>query len=189
MSYENAPATTILATHCACCARPLLDAKSVEIGMGPTCRKKHGFDRPDLDIELSSLTIPVPAEVSADTVRTIANKVVHRIALAVSSNDLHPIKLAGYLTLLRNIGFSTLAGKLAKAACKVKIEETDSVLIVKSAFSQEFVQASRSIPGRRWDGINKVNTFPLSSKPQLFAALRQCYAGTVGEGSKGFFAL
>lgn len=41
--YENAPAAAMLATHC-CCGRPLLDAVSVEAGIGPDCRKKHGFD-------------------------------------------------------------------------------------------------------------------------------------------------
>lgn len=44
MSYEAAPATRMLATHCAACARPLVDAKSVETGMGPDCRKRHGFN-------------------------------------------------------------------------------------------------------------------------------------------------
>lgn len=43
MGYENAPATKLLATHCCCCARPLVDAKSVELGIGPECRKRHGF--------------------------------------------------------------------------------------------------------------------------------------------------
>jgi hypothetical protein len=44
MSYENAPATEMLATHCAICSRPLLDAVSVEIGIGPVCRQRHGYD-------------------------------------------------------------------------------------------------------------------------------------------------
>jgi hypothetical protein len=43
MSYESAPATKLLATHCACCSRPLVDAVSVETGIGPDCRKKHGY--------------------------------------------------------------------------------------------------------------------------------------------------
>lgn len=47
MSYESAPATILLATRCACCGRELLDAESVEKGMGPTCRRKHGFTKAD----------------------------------------------------------------------------------------------------------------------------------------------
>lgn len=44
MSYENAPQTKLLATDCAVCSRPLCDAKSVELGIGPECRKKYGFE-------------------------------------------------------------------------------------------------------------------------------------------------
>lgn len=47
MTYEAAPATKMLAVDCACCRKELLDAKSVELGMGPVCRKKHGFDKAD----------------------------------------------------------------------------------------------------------------------------------------------
>ena len=43
-SYETAPATRMLATQCAVCARPLLDAVSVETGIGPHCRAKYGFN-------------------------------------------------------------------------------------------------------------------------------------------------
>ena len=63
-NYENAPATRLLATHCACCARPLVDAKSVETGMCPVCRKKHGFN-----IDCS------------ESIRLQANKIVYQIAL------------------------------------------------------------------------------------------------------------
>ena len=43
MSYENAPATQLIATHCACCGRPLVDAASVERGVGPECARKYGY--------------------------------------------------------------------------------------------------------------------------------------------------
>lgn len=49
MGYENAPATKLLATHCCCCARPLVDAKSVELGIGPECRKRHGFTEAEVE--------------------------------------------------------------------------------------------------------------------------------------------
>lgn len=41
MSYENAKATILLASHCCVCGRPLADAKSVELGIGPVCRQKY----------------------------------------------------------------------------------------------------------------------------------------------------
>lgn len=44
MGYEAARSTILLATHCLLCGRPLRDAKSVEIGIGPVCRNKAGYD-------------------------------------------------------------------------------------------------------------------------------------------------
>lgn len=51
-TYENAPATRMLATHCAVCSRPLVDAASVEAGMGPDCRDRHGYDDP-VDVRMT----------------------------------------------------------------------------------------------------------------------------------------
>lgn len=42
--YENAPATKFVATHCVCCGKALVDAPSLETGMGPVCRKKYGYN-------------------------------------------------------------------------------------------------------------------------------------------------
>ena len=41
MSYLNAKSTQLLASHCFVCGRALCDAKSVELGIGPVCRKKY----------------------------------------------------------------------------------------------------------------------------------------------------
>ncbi len=43
MDYHDAPATKLMKVTCAICGEALLDAKSVEYGMGPHCRSKHGF--------------------------------------------------------------------------------------------------------------------------------------------------
>ena len=156
--------------------------------MGPTCRKKHGFDSPD--VEIGNLeTLLIPSEVQGETTRQVANKIVYRIAIGVSHKDLHPIKLANYLTLLDKIGFQRLASNLAKNAVKVKITAEAESLIVDSDYNESFVSRCRSIPGRRWNHEKKVNTFPVSSKAQLFTVLRECYAGSIGVGPKGFFAL
>ena len=54
MSYENAPATELLSTRCVACARPLLDAASVEAGMGPICRKKYGYSAIPEDVRIEA---------------------------------------------------------------------------------------------------------------------------------------
>lgn len=62
MSYETAKATRLLATNCLCCSRPLLDAQSVEAGIGPHCRKKYGYKKID------------------ESVRKAANILIHEAA-------------------------------------------------------------------------------------------------------------
>lgn len=39
----------------------------------------------------------------------------------------------------------------------------DNVIILKTEYNKQLVEDSRNIPGRRWDGEMKVNTFPFSS--------------------------
>jgi len=71
MSYETAPATILLATRCCVCNRPLVDAVSVELGIGPDCREKYGYN---VDVEPEA--------------REAANKLVHRVACGALSGRL-----------------------------------------------------------------------------------------------------
>lgn len=90
--YTAAPATALLATHCLACGRPLLDAVSVEKGMGPVCRKKF-LGEDDDEIGLT---------------RDVANKIVK--AMAVPGTQAHVILASA--TDLDALGFSTLAQRL-----------------------------------------------------------------------------
>jgi len=91
MGYEDATATKIMATHCCACGKPLVDAKSVETGMGPICRSKYGYD----------LEVP-------ERVRELANKIVHRLACDVSHGT---VSLESMLAAsqLRDLGFPKIA--------------------------------------------------------------------------------
>jgi hypothetical protein len=170
MTYENAPATKMLATDCACCARPLVDSKSVEIGMGPTCRKKHG-----LEIACS------------DEVRAQANKIVHKIACDRSTGiNLSTLQAVAEV---RALGFNKLADVLTDRLADVKITVEGATLYVAAPYSEAATEAFRKVPGRRWDKDRKVNTCPLASKGALFAMLQACYAGKLGIGPKGPFTL
>ena len=42
--YQQAPATTMLNTKCAACGRALVDAASVQAGLGPHCRKAYLYE-------------------------------------------------------------------------------------------------------------------------------------------------
>lgn len=158
MSYENAPATKLLATHCAICARPLVDAQSVELGIGPDCRKRHGYN----------------VKVSPEA-RTEANQLVHEVA--VTRQD--PAVLAKALPRLRALGFEKLADVLTDRCAAVRVSEFGGLLSIATPFNEAAVAAIKSIPGRRWDGEKKVWTFPVTSRQQTWDMLRTHFAGAL----------
>lgn len=169
-NYENAPATLLLATHCAACARPLVDAVSVEAGMGPDCRKKY-----------------MKAETSPEN-REKANKLVHDIAMAISlKND--TVYAASKIAEVRALGFEKLADKLTKENVGIVIERENDTIVVKAPFSENALAYSRSIPGRRWDAQRKVTVFPARNQDLVRDMLRACYPGANALGPKGFFVI
>lgn len=167
MSYENAPATHMLATHCAVCSRPLVDAASVEAGMGPDCRDRHGYNDP-----------------VAEAARPEANKLVHDIALGVGLPE-----LIAALARLRALGLGRLAGIIEARRADIKVEEHGNLLHVSTPFSEDAIGAWRTVPGRRWDKALKVNVVPAAQKVALWALFKRCYPGTLGVGPRGLFAV
>lgn len=171
--YENAPATRMLATACACCARPLVDAKSVETGMGPYCRRKHGYE----------------ADVT-DAARKEGNAIVHAIA---SAPDMTREALAGAVARLRALGFETLASVITTRRMgkpEIEITETaDGRIAVRTPFNPEALPAWRSISGRQWVGPEKVNTVPQSARARVWSLLKTFHAGLAGVGPRGPFVV
>jgi len=171
MSYENAPQTSMLATYCLMCKRPLCDAKSVETGLGPVCRDKIGYTS--------------ESETITEEERRTANQLVHKIALSDDANE--KVKC---IDTLDRIGLAGVAKAIRKAIVVVKITATaGSRYAVKVPYDAFVVEAMRSIPGRRWDNDAKVTLFPTSSKTQLWELLRLYYSGRIGSGPKGLFVI
>ncbi len=182
--YENSPACLLLATHCACCGRALVDAKSVETGVGPECRKRHGYATaegcPDWVVALSALASAAEADARLgeaaykvvgmmDDTRKAANLVMHRIAAAQSGPGV------GHLvTALRALGFRKMAERTADrlGSVLVEVDTATGALAVFAPYSEEFTAAMRGVPGRRWDREAKANVVPASSRSQLWGALR-----------------
>lgn len=183
MSYENAPATTLLATSCACCGRPLVDSVSVETGVGPDCRKKYGYGmaqgEPDWAAFELGLGWPVP-EADRDP-RVLANRLVHRIAIGFSS----PAALAAHVSAVRALGFHKLAGKLADRAASVSVAYDGDMLVVRSPFSPNFLDYVRPIKGSRWEKSSKTWRFPVAEKRPVWAAICRAFAGQMAEVPAG----
>lgn len=177
--YESAPGTKLLATHCAICARPLLDAVSVERGIGPDCAEKWGY------------WDGAPEDSRA---RQEANQYVYSIALEASGvRPFDPQAFADRVAMLRILGFDKLAGRLEERVVKVDVStDADSRIAVKTPYNQGFVERVKQLRGRKWDPERKVWTVPASDpnvKVILHTLLKAYYPGVVARGSKGLFVI
>jgi Family of unknown function (DUF6011) len=190
MSYMNAPATNMLATNCACCSLPLVDAVSVETGVGPECRRKHGFAKPDTEVGYTAACtlvseVPEAAEILAGTttVRELVNRLVYRIA-----RDQSGPHVITWTNAVRALGYAKLAARIAKRLAEVEIDTDGAVYVVRARrFSDEHLAAMRSVPGRRRDRESGCDRVPLSSRRALFDALTKAHPGRVARGPKGLF--
>lgn len=91
MGYETAEATVLLETSCVCCGRPLLDTLSVECGVGPVCREKHGYN---ID--------------AAPGAREEGNRLVCEAALSTTTAD----RVVEIAARIRELGFDVLSAKI-----------------------------------------------------------------------------
>jgi hypothetical protein len=185
MSYENAPATQMLATRCACCGRPLVDAISVETGVGPECRKRHGYNdaqgEPDWSAAMQVLDgfVAVADVNPALTPRAAVNVLVHAVACTGSLDVGFDARVAA----VRALGFTTLADKLVEHAVgKVEVHAAGDRLAVTTPYNEAFVAALKLARcGARWDRPSKVWTVPAdpAARRALWGALRAHYAGAL----------
>jgi hypothetical protein len=214
-NYVNAAATKLLATHCACCGKPLVDADSVQAGVGPDCRAMHGRDvqtcTPDWTAARTILAnfgseLGAPESLitdeSAATAHRVANVLVHRFAANFKTARWIP-------DALHALGYDKLGARCAKRA-RVKLgavtapvagevriasrtdrwtfkgkEYSREVLAVTSPRDERFIAAVRALPGRRWDADAKVWTVPADQLTALWAAVRGCFAGLPLVSAKG----
>jgi hypothetical protein len=176
MSYEDARATKMLATHCVCCGRLLVDATSVELGIGPECRKGDDGGIPD-------------------AVRVEANGLVYAAALAADQGRVgEVVQIAGKI---RELGLDTLASKVgrrfksAERKASIVIDVVGDCFSVKTPFRRgdkdAFIAAWRKIPGRRYQAGR--NLIPVAQKAALWALLREFFGGKYGKGPKGTFRI
>jgi hypothetical protein len=161
----------MLATHCAVCARPLVDAKSVELGIGPDCRRKYGYDL-----------------ACTDEARSEANRLVYRIAA-----DQSGAQVAADCDALVALGFEKLAARIRDRVVAITIEESVSerglpVLLVKAPYSETALGAWRQVR-TYWHGASKRHAVDAGMRRNLFDLLKTYYPGAIGMGPKGSFVV
>lgn len=111
-------------SECCICSRPLRDAQSVEIGIGPICRKNYGYDNtPATDPNLVSIIGHLTyAKIDADVMKyVLANKgsvrMMANILIAYCTHLMglkQGAKILDITPAIRELGFDTLASKLEK---------------------------------------------------------------------------
>ncbi len=157
MSYADAPAAALVATHCALCGRPLLDAPSVECGMGPTCRARVLRD--------------APTEHRAEV-----NAIVARIAADTSAADVPAL-----VARVAAFGYTALAERLTERLAEgraVTVRAEGDAYAVTAPYSEAFGAALRELaPARRWDRDAKVWRVPAAAKRGLWLALVRAFPG------------
>ena len=122
MDYTAAPATALVATHCVLCGRPLVDAPSVECGMGPTCRERALVGAPD-------------------AARAEVNALVHRIAAAPDAADVPSL-----VAQIAAHGYATLAARLTERLAEgraVTVRAEGDAYAVTAPYSEAFGAALR----------------------------------------------
>lgn len=152
MSYTNAPATRLLATHCAICGRALVDADSVSQGVGPECRKYINKTIYEASIAVSEGNVQKVIE-CAENLSEMGCEV---LAAKV---------LKGYEKSIKD--------------AKIIISVKDDNISLKTPYRRknqfEFIQDLRNINGRIYDRVNNLNIFPYSEKVAVWNFLKKWF--------------
>jgi len=154
--------------RCAVCARSLSDAASVELGIGPVCRKHGGYD-------LQSIV---------ESLRPLANAAVRAIA-----RDLSPAGVLPLLHILRSLGFDKLEARISQRLAAVTIlpeegSNGERYTVTHRADSATH-QAFSAIPGRMPGAKKGSHSIPVSEKATICAVLHQHLEGQLLLGCKG----
>lgn len=173
--YESAPATMMLATNCACCARPLVDAQSVETGVGPICREKY-----------------LVADKVSPEARAEGNKLVHRIATLQKGTE-----VIQAVARLKELGFVHVVERINKRIKKrkpvVQLSYQHERLYMKANVPGQlwnvWLISMRNIPGMRYEGKGVGNSFPMDQKRSVYNLLQRFFSGRKAVGPKGEFVI
>lgn len=161
----------MLATNCAVCRLALRDSLSVELGIGPDCRKKYSFN----------------TDVTPEA-RARANELILKIALGL--DDLATIMVAA--DELLELGFQRLHEVLIKRNAKITVTEAEGRLLVKTPYNEDAAYQLR-----RLGGVPKYSSndrflgysIPMAQANRAWTVMRQLFVGLMGIGPKGVFVV
>lgn len=191
-----------VASHCCVCGLQLVDATSIEFGIGPVCRRKYNYEDAyvitpeirDAVSEYAALHLPLELAERLDRAcenddsRKAANLVVY---FASAEQGEAAVKAAW---VLNKLGYTLLATRISERLCEIEIKRTaGGMLAVRTPFNPAFLAALKAkyIVGRRWDADLKMWVMPdtFEAFQILDLALRTAYKGALAVGPNGVFSL
>lgn len=189
-AFTSTTVETLVAERCACCARVLKDAQSVERGIGPDCFQKY-YDKcsGNADFRRSvglatdcAMLDRIAAMLNREDARGACNVILHAIACQWE----HPDNMTR-IELVRALGFDKLALRLEERlygdrGLVTVTPANDNMLAVRvEDLTREqfaaFSAAMRAIPSRRWDTVTMTNRVAADDRLPLWRALRETLAG------------
>lgn len=191
----------ILATHCCVCSMGLLDAKSVEFGMGPTCRKRYGNPQIETTEEMLRVAIGhmaasgLPAQVLTEAVRHKhdARKVCNLLVRWASAHYTDKKVVLSCTPIIRALGYLHLADRLEDDRTSHKVKTVGGVIEVTTPYEPIIVSAFRQVQGgcpvRDGKGRFRCWTFPVAQRPTVLAILGTYYGGQEAVGDEGVFVI
>lgn len=191
-SYENARATKMLNVRCILCNRPLLNADSVQRAVGPDCARKHGIELAlgpvQWDVAAQRLTDILPHDHEVWPLwgeGAEVGKIANALTWWIAHQSERTLRTAA-ICALHDLGYTALARAAAVGRGGVQVETHGDTLWVRTNYSPTWVEKARTVQGRRWDGKQKVDTFPVASRASLWQALCASFErGTPIVGDRG----
>lgn len=179
----NAAALSMLATHCGICRRALRDPISVELGIGPECRKGR--------FEESSAVSPEAYQ--------RAKAIVYKLAIAASTDKVIAADVLVAADELQQFGFAQLADVLVKRNAKIQIVarqvEVDGVkldkLFVHFPYNPDCGYGMRRLGGtverHAVTGKRLGFVIPADRRNDAWAYFKRYFPGVLGTGPLGPF--
>lgn len=173
--YESAPATLMLATNCAFCGRPLVDAQSAETGVGPICRQKY-----------------LVADKVSPEARTEGNKLIYTIAKLQKG-----AQVTQAVARLKELGFAHVVERINKRINKrapvAQLSYQHGRLYMKANVPGQlwnvWLISMRNVPGMRYEGKGVGNSFPMEQRRSVYNLLQRFFPGRKAIGPKGEFII
>ena len=131
-------------TTCALCSRALNDAASVQIGVGPDCRKKIDYDK-------------VP-----EALRTRVNELLAQISLHVEDQQACLV----YADQIRELGLDNIAQAIVRRFCEVRLALCESSILLFAPFRSD-VNAAYKREGGRWCQMSRAWRFDKAAEARV----------------------